>query len=378
MTRMPTMQKQLGLSLVELMIALTIGLLLLTGLSLIFVNSSEANRELQKTAQQIENGRYAIDIISQDLRMAGFYGHFHDLAAAPASLPDPCEIDTVADLQTALALPVQGYRTADLSTRADISATTCGGGDKELLSDANLRPGSDVLVIRRADTNALVRPGGVATSNEVYMQTTGTLVEVLKGNGAAIGASNKVDGSASTWFLNDTTTPAPIRKLHVHVYFVAPCSVGSGSVTVNTVAISGICTNSDDAVPTLKRLELISLSGNTTMRVVPLVEGIEYLKIEYGVDNSPTDVSVDTGLTGDSTVDGAYVATPGSLDDWTRVIAAKVYVLARNTEQSASFLDTKTYDLGLADVPAANDKYRRHVYTAAVRLMNVSGRRERP
>ena len=387
MTPVPSMHKQSGLSLVELMIALTIGLLLLTGLSLIFVNSSEANRELQKTAQQIENGRYAIDIISQDLRMAGFYGHFHDLPAPPGTLPDPCEIADLTALKDALAFPVQGYRAANLTTRADISATTCD--TKNLLTNANLSPGSDVLVIRRADTNTLARPGGVATSNEVYMQTTATLVEILKGNGAAIGASNKVDGTASTWFLNDTTTPAPIRKLHVRVYFVAPCSVGSGSVTVNGVSIGGICTSSDDPIPTLKRLELISLSGSTTMRVVPLVEGIEYLKIAYGVDNSPTGIDTDTGLTGDATVDGAYVAnpetddngvvTPASIADWSRVIAARIYVLARNTEQSASFIDTKTYELGADDfTPGANDKYRRHVYTAVVRLMNISGRRERP
>ena len=390
-----TRNKQVGLSLVELMIALTIGLLLLTGLSLIFVNSSEANRELQKTSQQIENGRYAIDLVSQDLRLAGFYGHYHELPAAPAGLPDPCEIGNVALLQDALALPVQGYRAADLSTRADISGTTCD--DKGLLTNANLRAGSDVLVIRRADTNRLLRQGetgapaggDVAVAQEVYMETTATLVQVLKGNGAAIGTDNKVDGTASTWFLNDTTTHAPIRKLHVYVYFVAPCSVGSGSATVNNVTINGICTGTppEDTIPTLKRLELIASrgaannlfpAGNTTMRLVPLVEGIEYLKIEYGVDNSPTDVSTDTGVTGDATVDGAYVATPASMDDWTRVVGAKIYVLARNTEPTAAFTDNKTYDLGLADVPAAGDKFRRHVYTAAVRLMNISGRRERP
>ena len=213
------------------------------------------------------------------------------------------------------------------------------------------------------------------------MQTTGILVEVLKGIGTPIGADKKVNGDDSTWFLNDTTTPAPIRKLHVHVYFVAPCSVGSGPANVgapSTVSISGICTSSDDTIPTLKRLELVSQGGNTTMRIVPLVEGIEYLKIEYGVDNSPPDPSVDTGLSGDATVDGAYVDTP-SLANWPGVIAAKVYVLARNTEPTAAFTDTKTYELGpLTSVPAANDKFRRHVYTAAVRLMNISGRRERP
>ena len=59
-----TMRGHSGFSLVELMIAMTIGLLLLSGLAAIFVNSSDANRELQKTAQQIENGRYAIETVS--------------------------------------------------------------------------------------------------------------------------------------------------------------------------------------------------------------------------------------------------------------------------------------------------------------------------
>lgn len=381
--------KQSGLSLVELLVALTIGLLLLSGLTLIFVNSSEANRELQKTAQQIENGRYAIDVISLDLRLAGFYGHYYELPAAPGALPDACEIASAANLQAALALPVQGFRAADLATRPDVSGTTCGDGNKNLLTTANLKPGSDVLVIRRTDTNVLARPGGVATTNEFYLQATGTQADVQIGNGAAIGASNKANGAVSTLFLNDTTTPAPIRKLHVHVYFVAPCSAGSGSVTVNGVAITGICTGTppEDTIPTLKRLELISQGGNATMRLVPLVEGIEYLKIEYGVDTSPTDVDKDTGLTGDATADSYVdlVTTPLALDDWPKVIAAKIYVLARNTEATSGHVDDKTYVLGPAPgvdgvtkVLATNDRFRRHVYTAAVRLMSPSGRRERP
>ena len=67
-----SMARNLGFSLIELMIALTIGLILLTVLSLILVNSYESNRELQKTSQQIENGRFAIDVLSQNIRHAGF------------------------------------------------------------------------------------------------------------------------------------------------------------------------------------------------------------------------------------------------------------------------------------------------------------------
>ena len=96
-----SMRRQTGLSLIELMIASVIGLLLLSGLSVLFVNVSDTNRELQKTAQQIENGRFAIDILSQNVRLAGFYGHLHDLGAiAPPAVtpPDPCEAASAAEL----------------------------------------------------------------------------------------------------------------------------------------------------------------------------------------------------------------------------------------------------------------------------------------
>ena len=156
--RLPSpMSRQSGFSLVELMIASTIGLLLLTGLAMIFVNTSEANRELQKTAQQIENGRFAIDILYNDLRLAGFFGHLSAFGgiAVPATVPpDPCETSSVAALLSATHYPVHSYAgTIDASNpasdaRPDVSATSCGA-----LSSANLKAGSDVLVIRRAPSN---------------------------------------------------------------------------------------------------------------------------------------------------------------------------------------------------------------------------------
>jgi type IV pilus assembly protein PilW len=372
----PIMRREAGLSLIELMIASAIGLLLLTGLSLIFVNTSEANRELQKTAQQIENGRYAIEIITQDLRLAGFYGHLHDVASisalgAPASgvPPDPCEGALPAELLKALVYPVHGYRgTIDAATpasdaAADLSTTTCAA-----LDAANLKPGSDVLVIRRADTNALAA-ADTAINDVFYVQASATTAEVQKGNGAVI-AQNKASGGASALYLtNGATTPpaAPIRRLYTRIYFVAPCSAGAGA--------GGACNGSagEDRIPTLKRLELTS-SG--TFTIVPLVEGIDYLKVEYGIDDTPTAVNVATGYAGDATVD-RFEATPSAVE-WPAVIAAKVYILARNTEVTRGYTDNKTYTLGSAAVPARNDAFKRHVYTAASYITNTAGRREIP
>lgn len=355
------MRRASGFSMVELLIALTIGLLLLSGLTVVFVNSSSANRELQKTAQQIENGRYAIDMLSQDIHHAGFYGHLHEIAA-PAATPDPCEIASTANLLDSLGYAIQGYRAADLVTAADISASTCD--DKGLLVAANMKVGSDVVVVRRASTKVLAA-ADTAVTNEVYLQSSGTQAQIQLGNGAALG-TNKASGGASTLFLNNGTTPAPIRKLHVHVYFVAPCSQGSGA--------NGICAAGDDTTPTLKRLELVSEGGATKMKLVPLVEGVEYLKIEFGVDNLPATANAATGVTGDAQVD-SYATVPA---DWSTVIGAKIFVLARNTEPTTGYTDNKTYVLGSVSVTNPADRYKRHVYSAEVRMVNPSGRREVP
>jgi type IV pilus assembly protein PilW len=362
-------RRQIGLSLVELMISLAIGLLLLAGLTLIFVNSSEANRELQKTAQQIENGRYAIDIVTQDLHHAGYYGHFYDMASITAAAsPDPCAT-TDADLLAAIPTPVQGIRAADLATRPVVTPTTCD--DKGLLTNANLRPGSDILVVRRASTVPLA-VGVTAPTNEVYIQANGVVAQVQLGAGAAYATGKKADGStASTIFFKDGVTAAPIRKYIVHVYFVAPCSVGTGA--------KGVCQAGDDSIPTLKRLELGPVGGATDMSLVPLVEGVEYFKVEYGIDTAPAaPASTITGQTGDSTVD-SYTTAPG---DWTEVIGARVYILARNTLPTSGFTDDKSYVLGSATVApadyAGSERFRRHAFTSAIRLSNLAGRREIP
>jgi len=381
-----TMRNAYGFSLIELMIAMTIGLLLLSGLALIFVNSSDANRELQKTGQQIENGRYAVDTLSQDLRLAGFYGHLHDLTsiATPASVPpDPCEASSTANLLSALWYPVQAYEgTIDAVTpasdvAADVSATSCAA-----LTAANLKPGSDVIVIRRVETNALIAADST-TSNAFYIQASATGAEMQLGGGGSLGSCPtavehcKADGTtASTLKFTNGASPAPsapIRRLRVHVYFVAPCSVGTGTAS----GISGVCTVSDDTIPTLKRLELTSQG---TITIVPLVEGVEYLKIQFGTDTVPGTVNLATGYTGDSNVDNYSPPSPASWAglDWTTVIAAKIHVLARNTESTVGFTDNKTYTLGPYAVPARNDSFKRHVYGAAVQLVNPAGRREIP
>ena len=63
--------RQIGLTLIELMIALSLGLLLIAVVGSIFVGSSQTYRVQENSARIQENGRYALEIIGRSLRQAG-------------------------------------------------------------------------------------------------------------------------------------------------------------------------------------------------------------------------------------------------------------------------------------------------------------------
>jgi type IV pilus assembly protein PilW len=70
------------------------------------------------------------------------------------------------------------------------------------------------------------------------------------------------------------------------------------------------------------------------------------------------------------------------------VVAVRIYVLARSRDTTPGYTDTKSYCLGdlnpngscpaANQIAAANDSYKRHVFSSTMRLINVSGRRETP
>jgi len=132
---------------------------------------------------------------------------------------------------------------------------------------------------------------------------------------------------------------------------------------------------------------------------VALIEGIDAMRVEIGIDDvSRTGDPVDytdavewedpdertTAVNrGDGIPDGAFVRctalAPCDLSDFMNATAVRVYVLARSREATPGYTDTKTYTLGTAGtVGPFSDGFKRHVYSTTVRLINNSGRRERP
>jgi type IV pilus assembly protein PilW len=337
---------QRGLSLVELMVGLAVGMLVVVAVLALIVRMSAARAEVDRTGRQIESGRYAIHKLAEDLRHAGYFGEFSDLGVPDAAVLAlaPCSIN-LAELQSLMALPVRPYTAATVASKP-----SC-------IPDTDFVPGSNVLVLRFASPMATA-PASL-DADTIYVQTT---------VGGSVVARGDVSPPLDTFTLTrQTALPGPavpglIRKYIVRMYFLSPCSQGP-------------CSAGSDGgrpVPSLKMIELDTVAGNPGFTApVVVAEGIERLEFDFGIDTD---------------ADGTANAPPKrcagttcTADDLANIVAATVYAVARDTEATTGFGDVKAYELGTFGTytPAGADaSFRRHLYSGTLRLNNISMRRE--
>lgn len=381
---------QRGFSMVELMVALLIGLIIMVALWALFANIGRSNSELAKTNSQIENGRFAIQLIQDDLLHAGYWGghvpQFDDLTATgipgdvPTAVPDPCLAYASWDpahKNNLVGIPVQVY-----------GGTPPSGSGCVTNFSTNRQTNTDVLVVRRAET-CVAGSGGnceADTAGKLYFQAPFCAAQtgfVLDTTNFTMQKKNCVGtGSPPALPIVTPGDTADKRKFVSNIYYIR-----------NYASTVG------DGIPTLMRSSFDLSGGNLAHQSAqPLIEGIEGFHVELGVDNlSETGAAVNyaaainwqdtTNLTtptnrGDGVPDGTFVSctstTPCTTAQLSNVVAAKVFVLARAKESSPGYVDTKTYNLGSVTMGPFNDGFKRHVFSTTVRLTNVSGRRETP
>lgn len=325
-----------GLSLVELMVAIAIGLFMVGALITLFVNNSAARVELDRSSRQIENGRFAIDVLRDDIAMSGYFGELAPPERATVVNPQPCATAT-ADMgwnasTGSVPAPVQGPSNAvGGSTLAFTNCTAAA---------LNQRAGTGFLVLRR------LRPQtetvAAAVSNAHYLQINGCLT------GTVPFAFNTASAGGFTLQGADCATAATLRRYESRLYYVADC---------------GVCSPSD-GIPTLKLRELV----NSAMVERVIADGIEDLQFEFGLD------------TNNDGVPDSY-ATAGAATDWPNVVAVRIHVISRATSATPGYADDKAYTrgaFGSYSVPAGAEQFKRRYYTTVVHMPNSSGPRERP
>lgn len=343
---------QRGLSLIELMVSITLGMLVVAAVLALYLNITRTNNEMAKANRQIENGRFAIQVLQGELIHAGFWGPLGytmppaPSMPAPTAIPNPCVVAgwDAAYKTNLLAIPVQGY--ADGSTLASCSVS-------------NVLASSDVLVVRHANTclwSDASCDGGTDTGPHIQVSACRSAVPPEP--------MYVIDSAAFPLLEKDCATKAARRKIVSNIYYVA---------------------NSNN-VPTLMRVSLTKGKYDDP-GPQPLIEGIEAFRVEYGIDTlgrnglpisatNPGDGSADEYVSSEELEDNTNPAV--KLFRHANIVAARIHVLARNLEKTPGHKDTKSYQLGATTIAAANDSYKRHVFSTTVRLVNPSARREAP
>ena len=103
---------QAGLTLLELMISLSLGLLLLTGIGTIYVGSNQTYRVQEQNARIQEAGRYALDILGRSIRQAGYW----DMPVAPNANVTAFAGNTITGTANSVTVQYDGTGAADCSS----------------------------------------------------------------------------------------------------------------------------------------------------------------------------------------------------------------------------------------------------------------------
>jgi type IV pilus assembly protein PilW len=318
-------QHQRGLSLVELMVSLTIGLILMVAVVTAYLGSAGASRMAEAQGRMNEDGQAALTILTQQLRMAG---------------ANPLQIGYTSSQPNSLLAsnPVYGAGTSyaavrgcdgtftDIKSATSTLSLTCAGG-------SNASPDS-IAVSYEADSNNTVKSASGAATD-------------------CLGQTLPVPPFNGTTTVSDGTTTTVVA---VPAYFVADNRffVGTSSAIISP--------------------SLYCQGNGASNNPQPMVENIEDMQILYGTSSTPvgTTKTVAGYLTADQVVsDTATLGVMTLAQRWSRVAAVRVCVLVRSEQVVVSDLASASYlkcDGTLETNPP--DRRLRRAYTTTVMLRN--------
>jgi type IV pilus assembly protein PilW len=426
-----------GFSLAEVLVAMGIAMVLLSALAALFASSVTTRQQVDREGQKIENARFSIESLAEDIRLAGYFGNYTPAGRwSSVSWQAISALEKVGGTCTAAAL-TQGWAnlgTGTVMLPVPILAFEAHSGSSTQTIDAditgclpNYLAGTDVLVIRRARTTAATSEAiaGTLNVNKTYLQVSSCSTEIgttdfTVATGTATPALRRLGCSAVA------ADRAPVWELITRVYYVASEN------------------ESGDGIPTLK---MIDLSAGTTTAVTVALNVVD-LHFEFGIDPSgyqwtentvvlanagrrngdrlyrttaggTTGTSGPTHTTGSASDGGVtwiyYATIDGSIDSWGRstadperlmpngsttgtaladpwggatnwqdVMAVKLWVIVRDPETTAGYTNNKEFVLGTINVTAATlnarvtngSAYRYKSTGSTVKVINMAGRRE--
>lgn len=356
----PSVRSEHGLTLVELLMAMAISGMVAAAAYSVFQSTGSAARVSENVTAVQMNLRAAMDVMSRDIRQAGF-----GLKETP---------ETLSFANTGAAVVVNGVSVANGGTIQLKNPITVGNsstgpdtvtilgighfaGYLERANDANHtgdnlcnEPGDDVLCLSSAEE--FKDSAGNFVPNRKYLSVAGMFFMELDGTAAnhdltkkrfkLATASDRVNGNYKN------ADKIPVYIIQAVQYSIATDLEGCSA-----------------ASPCLAMRDFSEVRGGATRQV--LAQHIEDLQLAYGVDVNPRDRMVDypaTGYTG-----GAFMSSPAV--DPLSIVAVRLNLLGKTPVQDVKE-GTASVRPGLEDRPAATaeDRYRRRALTKVIKIRN--------
>lgn len=369
--------KQRGVSLVELLIAMALGLILLAGIGYIYWGSRQSYALQENLAGLQENAGFALEVLGQDVRMAGYIG-CPNLGTGGNNVTPARRAADTSRIAFAAGKTL-GLQSADVAPVMGVLDTALLRGTTSIAT--NQVANTDLLVVTRGSSQAFVltaAPSGAGANTAIVLPSRSPLPSSPSGlNGAQqdaliISDCSQADiihvaGFASAE-AGDTITAnvdlatagrtyragAMVMGLETSAYFVRlrDPSKAEGLGNPRSLYRARWAPDASDG------------SGNP--EVSELVENVQNMRVLYGVDNND-----------DGSADGYFrtVQFDGNAGSptWNQVVSVRVSLLLRSaSNRAASQPQPYSFDTdGDGDLdnvtPSDNHLYRVHTATLAIR-----------
>lgn len=382
-----------GLSLIELLVAVALGGILMGGAISLFVNNRATYEITNDMARLQENARFALQLMTEDIRMAGYIGCVNDFTKVNDNVtPNVAAIDE-GDLGS-FTHAVEGYESgeaqwlpvAEIRDSAGYVANSDGivvrylGGDRS--KDTPVNP-ADAEVKNEVVNKS---PDDASSSNPV-LAVRDLDFEPAPVAGQLFGVSDcgaadvfTIDGFGNATIDGDnygTINASALARSYesLHRALVAPA-----------VAVRYFVRNNDQGVPSLFRASLNQANPAAAEAAEELVDGVESLQLLYGVDSDQDGLPNAFISAGESIPDPADATRTVELldrNDFLAVVAVKIALLMRTVDEFGDVPDDVVYDVGaerfcragVVAVPACNQalndlRVRRRVFQTTVAVRN--------
>lgn len=336
--------RQAGLTLVELMIALVLGLIIVAGVIQLFLSSKQAYRLQESMSQVQETGRYALEVMSRDIRQAGYKGGCG--RDVPLNIILDETEDSYDELVFDLNRPLVGWddTAGDLADQLD-----------------SYVPGTDVLIVKHAASDAGVTASGNTPANAANINLAhasgipqGTLIVIGDAEGCDL-FQNASNANAQNLNRGAPGNKKPGNKKAGDVNFSKSYS---GDLHIRTLSSTVYYLGErDDGNTALFRLSYALGSGDSELTPEILAPGILDMQIRYGVDTN-----------GDFRINEYERADV--ITDWSTVRSVRLSLLARGAEDHVMDKPVKlAFDGGTFEAPAG-DRRLYQVFTTTIAIRN--------